>query len=83
VTAADGAEEFYGYGNAARFETIDQAIESDKRLRNVYKSHSHYFLVDNDTEFQTKIVNTINIAQSLLGLPTDLKMFKKYLVDAS
>ena len=62
MTAADGAEEFYGHGNEARFEDIQQAVESDVRIRNAYKSHRDYFMIDNHTDFQTKVRNTINIA---------------------
>ncbi len=47
VTAAEGAEEFYDYGNEARFENIDQAKDRDRRLREAYLGHHRYFLVDN------------------------------------
>lgn len=32
VTAADGAENFYNLDNTARYETVDQAITTDKAL---------------------------------------------------
>ena len=40
VTAADGAAEFYGYENEARFETPEEAIVRDKALRNAYLGHN-------------------------------------------
>jgi hypothetical protein len=47
VTAAEGAEEFYDYGNEARYENVEQARARDKRLRDAYLGHHRYFIVDN------------------------------------
>jgi len=47
VTAAEGAEEFYDYGNEARFEDIQGARDRDKRLREAYLGHHRYYIVDN------------------------------------
>lgn len=40
ITAADGAPEFYGYDNVARFETVEEAIIRDKALRAAYLGHN-------------------------------------------
>ena len=40
ITAADGAAEFYGYDNVARFETVEEAIIRDKALRAAYLGHN-------------------------------------------
>jgi hypothetical protein len=50
VTCADGAAEFYGYNNKARFETVEQAIERDLRLREAYLGHSEYHIVTNGSK---------------------------------
>jgi len=47
VTAAEGAEPFYDYENEARFETIPEARERDRQLREAYLGHCHHFVVDN------------------------------------
>jgi hypothetical protein len=40
VTAADGAEKFYAsLNNEARYESVSEAVEKDKRLREAYMSH--------------------------------------------
>ena len=71
VTAAEGAEDFYDYGNEARFENIEQARARDKRLLEAYLGHHRYFLVDNNHKnFNEKIRKTTQIVSSILGLPT-------------
>ena len=47
VTAADGAEEFYDFENVARFETVEEAIERDKILRNAYLGHNQVYVIAN------------------------------------
>jgi hypothetical protein len=48
VTAADGAEEFYDQlTNEARYESRDEAIDKDKKLRAAYMGHPKWYLIDN------------------------------------
>lgn len=48
VTAADGAEKFYGSdSNEARYETMKDAIEKDLAIRAAYMGHSKFYLIDN------------------------------------
>ena len=48
VTAAKGAEEFYTYANnAARYETVQEAVESDDRLIAAWTGHPHLRIIDN------------------------------------
>ena len=51
VSAADGAEEFYDLSNEARFETVEEARERDYALRDCYKDHHNFRIVDNGTNF--------------------------------
>lgn len=82
VTAAEGASEFYDYSNEARFETVSEAITRDINLRKAYLGHHRYFMLDNkDLDFERKINKGINIVANIVGLPTDMKFFQKYLVD--
>ena len=56
VTAAKGAPEYYTTeNNAARTETPEQAAELDDRLIDVWKEHAFYRIIDNSTDFNTKI----------------------------
>jgi len=57
VTAADGAENFYaGLSNEARYESKEEAINKDKKLRTAYMGHQRWFIIDNKcNDFNTKI----------------------------
>ena len=82
VTAAEGAEEFYNYSNAARFEDEEGARARDHKLRDAYLGHEKHLIVDNsqNTNFEDKIKKSIGLVSSVVGLPTDTRIFKKYLV---
>ena len=48
VTAADGAAQFYNdLNNEARYETVEQAKQLDKKLINAWVGHPHFCIVDN------------------------------------
>ena len=47
VTAADGAEEFYGKGNDARYESEKEAILIDKKLQLAWLGHPRHEIIDN------------------------------------
>ena len=57
VTAADGAEKFYAsLNNEARYESVDEAVEKDKRLREAYMGHRRWVMIANNyTDFNSKI----------------------------
>ena len=59
VTAADGAEEFYAnLSNEARYESVEEAVEKDKKLREAYMGHKRWVMIDNNVNnFQVKINN--------------------------
>ena len=81
VTAAEGAEEFYNLSNEARYEDAEAARARDHKLRQAYLSHSKYMIVDNaGKSFEEKISGAIGLISSVVGLPTDAQIFKKYLV---
>lgn len=82
VTAADGAEEFYGMNNEARYETPEQAREVDKKLLACYKGHPHFKICDNLTDFKSKIQSLVEFVAKSINLPVDGKIVaKKYLLD--
>lgn len=56
VTTADGAETFYSQmTNAQRWETIEEARASDRRLFDIWKEHPRHHRIDNSTDFDGKM----------------------------
>jgi primase-polymerase (primpol)-like protein len=56
VTAADGAEKFYdNLTNQARYESVEEAVYKDKKLRDAYMGHRSWVMIGNDTDFDEKI----------------------------
>lgn len=81
VTAADGAPEFYNKSNEARYENMQQAVETDKKLRNAYLGHQRLFIVDNNvTHFNHKIDKCVDIVSKIIGLPSPSHHHKKFLI---
>jgi len=82
VTAAKGAEEFYTYANnAARYETIPEAIESDERLISAWTGHPHLRIIDNRYSFDEKMLALIREISSFLGEPRPMETRRKFLIN--
>lgn len=82
VSAANGAEEFYTTeNNAARTETVEQAIELDNKLIAAWTGHRHLRVIENDTNFENKIRNVINEISTFLGEGAPVQIEKKYLIE--
>ena len=48
VTAADGASKFYAsLSNEARYESTEEAVSKDKKLREAYMGHKNWVMIDN------------------------------------
>mmetsp|Transcript_21736 Transcript_21736/g.21446 ORF Transcript_21736/g.21446 Transcript_21736/m.21446 type:complete len:326 (+) Transcript_21736:565-1542(+) len=82
VTAADGAEEFYGKNNEARYETIEQAKEVDSKLINAWTGHPHFKIIDNHHEggFKGKIQEILKTVTKHIGLPDTAFVQRKFLL---
>jgi len=83
VTAADGAEEAYianKSNNKARYEDVQQAIEADRALIAAWTGHPHLRIVDNSTDFNTKISRVVKEIFAIIGQPVPMEIEKKYLV---
>jgi len=82
VTAADGASAFYTLdNNQARTETPEQAVDLDRRTRKCWLGHAHMYVLDNSTDFESKLQRLVNIVSGLVGLPTNLsRRSVKYLL---
>ena len=73
VTAALGAEEFYGTGaegnNVARSEPKDLAIEMDEKIRKQWMGHPNFKIIDNSqTGFKAKMERVVNAVSQLTGV---------------
>ena len=82
VTAANGAEEFYTLANnAARYETVEEAIAVDNGLIASWTGHPHLRVIDNRYDFQGKMMALITEISAFLGEPRPLETKRKYLIE--
>ncbi|MDO4650555.1 MAG: AAA family ATPase [Eubacteriales bacterium] len=82
TTAAKGALDAYTLANnAARTETPEQAAELDDKLIAAWTGHPHLRVIDNSTDFQTKMKCLIAEISAFLGIPEPLEIERKYLIE--
>ena len=82
VTAAKGAKECYTLeNNAARSETVEQAAIADDKIIAAYTGHPHFRIIDNSTDFKTKMVRLVSEISAFLGEPEPFEIERKYLID--
>ena len=82
VTAAKGAKEFYTLANnSARTETVEQAIASDERLLDAWTGHPHLRVIDNSTDFESKMHRLIAEISAFLGEPEPFEIERKFLIN--
>lgn len=81
VTAAKGAERFYTLANnAARTETPEEAVALDDKLIAAWTGHPHLRVIDNTTDFDTKMRRMIGEITAFLGEPEPLEIERKFLI---
>lgn len=81
VTAAKGAEQFYTLANnAARYETIEEAVRVDDGLITAWTGHPHLRIIDNRYNFDEKMLALITEISTFLGEPKPLGTRRKYLI---
>ena len=82
VTAAKGAEKFYTTANnPARTETPEQAAYFDERLLRAWTGHPHLRIIDNSTDFETKMQRLIKEICVYLGEPEPTETERRFLVE--
>ena len=82
VTAAKGAEEFYTTANnTARTETIEEAAALDDKLIAAWTGHPHFRVIDNRTDFETKMKELIAEIRAFLGEPEPFEIERKFLIE--
>jgi hypothetical protein len=70
VTAAAGAEAFYGTdSNAVRYETLEEASVVDLRLRDAWAGHLNLRVIDNSTDFPGKLRRVLDAVCEFAGVP--------------
>lgn len=81
VTAAIGAREFYTTANnVARRETPEEAAGLDGKTLAAWVGHPHLRVIDNSTDFETKIDRVLAACARVLGIPEPLEIERKYLL---
>lgn len=81
VSAAKGAEEFYSLeNNAARYETLEEAIALDDRLLAAWTGHPHLRVIGNATDFEGKMRGLIHEIAYFLGESSPYEIERKFLV---
>ena len=82
VTAAKGAREFYTTANnRARTETAEEAAILDDKLIAAWTGHPHLRVIDNTTDFETKMKKLIAEISSFLGEPEPFEIERKFLIE--
>ncbi|MDE6583746.1 MAG: AAA family ATPase [Clostridia bacterium] len=81
VTAAKGAEEFYNFDNEARLEMPNEAIKKDDDTLNAWIGHPHIRVIDNSTDFETKMHRLMNEISNFLGTPDPFEIERKFLIE--
>ena len=82
VTAAKGAEAFYTTANnVARTEGLQQAVELDDKVLSAWTGHPHLRVIDNSTDFETKLNRLISEICGFLGEPEPFEIERKYLIE--
>lgn len=82
VSAAVGAEEFYGNAsNITRLETVEEAKILDTRTRDAWIGHPHLRVIDNSTDFASKLCRLDEEICSALGIPVPLEIERKFLCE--
>ena len=82
VTAAKGAETAYTLSNnAARTETIEEAIALDDKIQGCWAGHPHVRIIDNRHDFKLKLKHLVNEVSNFLGQEERYEIEKKFLIE--
>ena len=82
VTAAKGAADCYTTANnSARKETPREAAVIDDKLISAWTGHPHLRVIDNSTDFETKMKRLIAEISSFLGEPEPFEIERKFLIE--
>ena len=69
VTSAKGAEQFYSIeDHATRKEGLDEARDRDTRAAEAWIGHPYVDIIDNSSDFETKINRLISCVAVKMGI---------------
>lgn len=89
ITAADGAPEHYVWNdpskpdvgnNAARSESPEEAIAKDRKTMKAWVGHPHMRIIDNSSDFDTKLNSAVAEICTVLGEPVPKEIERKFLI---
>lgn len=80
VSCAKGAEFAYNYGNAARYETVEQARVIDDNTIRAWSGHPALHIIDNSVDFEDKINRAIAAIYRVLGQEVPDQEKSKFLI---
>ena len=80
VSCAKGAEYAYNYGNAARYESIEDARLADDNTLRAWSAHHALYVIDNSVDFEDKINRAVAQIYRILGESAPEPGKRKYLV---
>lgn len=81
VTAAKGAKKYYNLDNAARTETVEEATKIDDSLIASWTGNPHFRIIDNSTDFETKMKRLLKEISNVLGEPEPYEIERKFLIE--
>jgi len=81
VSCAKGAEYAYNYGNAARYESVEDARRMDDRILRAWSKHPSLYVIDNSDDFEAKINRAIAQIYSIIGQSAPAPEKRKYLIE--
>mmetsp|Transcript_10971 Transcript_10971/g.12584 ORF Transcript_10971/g.12584 Transcript_10971/m.12584 type:complete len:438 (-) Transcript_10971:66-1379(-) len=82
VTAAIGAEGFYNFDNPARYENVEEAVEADEKLRQMYVGHPLLRVFDNSTTFDGKLERVMQFIGHVIGHEFPHNMTRRFVLSA-
>lgn len=80
VSSAKGAEFAYNLDNAARSESIEDAVRMDDLTLRAWSRHPVRYIIDNSEDFEVKVSSAIAAINSVVGRPVKAAQKKKYLI---
>jgi len=81
VSCAKGAEYAYNFGNAARYESIEEARCMDDRTLRAWSKHPSLYVIDNSVDFEDKINRAITQVYRIIGQSAPELEKRKYLIE--
>ncbi len=81
VSASKGAKKYYNLDNTARTETIEEAAKIDDNIIASWTGHPHFRIIDNSSDFETKMKRLLKEISNVLGEPEPYEIERKFLID--